>query len=77
MSSGETSIDDELKNVDKLIDTDNAGTADPFAGLGSIDLSWNTVPSHKDEDEGDDAEKSDDGDSESGHGLDNLDQLLG
>ena len=77
MSSGETSIDDELKNVDKLIDTDNAGTADPFAGLGSIDLSWNTVPSHKDEDEGDDAEKSDDSDSESGHGLDNLDQLLG
>ena len=76
MSSNEASIDDELKNVDKLIDVNNAGSADPFAGLGSIDLSWNTVPSPKVE-EDDDADKGDDDDSPASHGLDDLNALIG
>ena len=63
----------ELKNIDKLINL-NDMPSDPFAGLAGMDLSWNTVPSHKEED-AEDAEAESDEDNKAS--LDDLDSLMG
>ena len=79
LSSSEKSLDDELKNIDKLIDV-NAAPSNPFAGLGDVDLSWNVVtpkPLEGEEDEEGEGETNDADDSDGSKlSLDNLDELM-
>ena len=77
ISTAEKSIDDELKNVDKLISMD-AAPSNPFAGLANMDLSWNTVtpkPLEGEEDE-ESSEETDESEDDSKPSLDNLDDLM-
>ena len=81
LSPSEKSLDDELKNIDKLIDV-NAVPSNPFAGLSDVDLSWNVVtpkPLEGEEDvEGQDYGDGDDLDSgdDPKPSLDDLDELM-
>ena len=77
MSATEKSIEDDLKNVDKLISMD-AAPSNPFAGLANMDLSWNTVAPKplEGEDEETGAEESEESENDSKLSLDNLDALM-
>ena len=80
LSASEKSLDDELKNIDKLIDV-NAAPSNPFAGLNEVDLSWNVVTPKpvEEEEKGDEEEgefdETDDSDDPK-PSLDNLDELM-
>ena len=85
LSANDKAIDDQLKNVDKLLDV-NDMPSNPFAGLGAVDLSWNTVtPKINDENaaseddeedfDGSSIDIDDDSDNEK-PSLDDLDSLM-
>ena len=80
LSNTDKSIEDELKNIDKLVDLDTT-PSNPFDGLGAMDLSWNTVPSRIEPEEEDAESEAGDGeeegeDSDGKLSLDNLDDLM-
>ena len=80
LSANDKSVDDELKNVDKLLNV-NDMPSNPFAGLSQVDLSWNTVtPKINDEasasDDDIDADNDIDDDNDDNPSLDDLDKLM-
>ena len=78
LSNSDKSLDDELKNISSTLDS-TAASSQPFAGLGAVDLSWNTVPSHKPEDDeeaDEDLESESDGEEEQRGSLDDLGSLM-
>ena len=80
LSANDKSVDDELKNVDKLLNV-NDMPSNPFAGLSKVDLSWNTVsPKINDEESASDTDIDDDDeindDNDDNPSLDDLDKLM-